>query len=101
MISQRKSATQYSISLQKQKICNEKLMNVADMHSLSNSATQYKVRCRICDANFPFFCSEIMWYRCEILPCWLRRGSWVSVITLQKKCVSATHNCNALCVAEI
>src|SRR3954467_227724 len=22
-------------------------------------------------------------------------------ITLQKKCISATHNCNALCVAEI
>src|SRR3954462_12166689 len=26
--------------LQKKKICNEKLENVADMHSLSNSATQ-------------------------------------------------------------
>ena len=33
MVSQRKSATQYSFSLQKQKICNEKLYDVADMHA--------------------------------------------------------------------
>src|SRR3954469_10911326 len=64
MVSQRKSATQYIFSLQKQNICNEKLYDVADMHG-----SAFLQRSNWCVAEFamqilPFFVVSV----CETVP---------------------------------